>query len=121
MKIFEEGESAKSAEITSRTIELLERNSLVEFDNEEALTRLKEAIEFAEPLRQFEFPEDVKPMYTVLEDETLRLRDDDITEGNCKQDILKNASKLAEEDYFVAPPGNIPITIDENKLDKNSK
>lgn len=38
----------------------------------------------------------------------MRLRDDEVTEGDCKEDILRNAS-LTEEDYFVAPPGNIPL------------
>lgn len=43
----------------------------------------------------------------------LRVREDLNTEGNCKEAILKNAT-LTEEDYFVAPPGNIPI---ENRQD----
>lgn len=32
-----------------------------------------------------------------------------MTQGNCVKDILKNAA-ITEEDYFVAPPGNIPLT-----------
>lgn len=38
----------------------------------------------------------------------LSLRSDVITQGNCQKDILKNAS-ITEDDYFVAPPGNIPL------------
>lgn len=38
----------------------------------------------------------------------LNLREDKITQGNCQKDILKNAT-LTEDDYFVAPPGNIPL------------
>ena len=34
----------------------------------------------------------------------LFLRKDEVTEGNCRDDILQNASKTVEE-YFVAPPG----------------
>lgn len=45
----------------------------------------------------------------------LRVREDQVTEGNCKEDILKNAS-VTEEDYFVAPPGNIPLEGKEHSL-----
>lgn len=38
----------------------------------------------------------------------LSLREDVITAGNCQKDILKNAD-VTEDDYFVAPPGNIPL------------
>jgi aspartyl-tRNA(Asn)/glutamyl-tRNA(Gln) amidotransferase subunit C len=38
----------------------------------------------------------------------LKLRDDEVTDGNIRDDILKNA-RLTEEEYFVAPPGNIPL------------
>ena len=59
-------------------------------------------------------------MYTLLEDETLRLREDIVTEGDCREEILANAAKV-EEDYFVAPPGNIPLKVEEDKYDKDSK
>lgn len=35
---------------------------------------------------------------------TLYLRDDSVTDGFCRDDILKNASVILE-DYYVAPPG----------------
>lgn len=38
----------------------------------------------------------------------LYLRKDDVTEGNCTKELLKNAREKVEE-YFVAPPGNIPL------------
>lgn len=41
----------------------------------------------------------------------LNLRPDEvikITQGNCQKDILRNAA-VVEDDYFVAPPGNIPL------------
>ncbi len=51
-------------------------------------------------------------MFTVLENETLRLREDKVVDGICdKSAVLSNAEKV-EEDYFVAPPGNIPVNID---------
>lgn len=45
----------------------------------------------------------------------MRLREDTITEGYIKADILSNAVKI-EEDYLVAPPGNIPIEDREDLL-----
>jgi len=36
----------------------------------------------------------------------LYLRDDDVTEGNCANELLKNAREKVEE-YFVAPPGTV--------------
>lgn len=39
---------------------------------------------------------------------SLPLRQDLVAEVDCKDTILNN-SKIIEEDYFVAPPGNIPL------------
>lgn len=50
----------------------------------------------------------MEPLYTVLEDQDLYLREDIVNDGNCQDEILSNA-KITEEDYFVAPPGNIPL------------
>lgn len=36
------------------------------------------------------------------------LREDKVTQGNCQKEILKNAA-VTEDDYFVAPIGNIPL------------
>lgn len=38
----------------------------------------------------------------------LYLRDDQVSEGNCRKSIIGSA-KCTEEEYFVAPPGNIPL------------
>lgn len=49
----------------------------------------------------------------------LNLRPDEvikITHGNCQKDILRNAA-VVEDDYFVAPPGNIPLH--EVELERN--
>lgn len=59
--------------------------------------------------------DNVEPLYTVLENYELRLRDDHVTDGNIRQDVLKNA-KLLEEEYFVAPPGNIPLEQETEKI-----
>ncbi|XP_002064796.3 glutamyl-tRNA(Gln) amidotransferase subunit C, mitochondrial [Drosophila willistoni] len=93
--------------IDSKTIQLLERLSLVDLDSEEALKTLKSSIQFAN--RIVDIPtENVPALYTVLEKQQLQLRNDSVTEGNCRQEILRNA-KITDEDYFVSPPGNIPL------------
>ncbi|XP_044590761.1 glutamyl-tRNA(Gln) amidotransferase subunit C, mitochondrial [Cotesia glomerata] len=102
--------SSKEPEIkiSRETIGKLERLSLVDFGNEAGIKRLEAAIKFAEQLRSLKIDDSIKPMYCVLENENLRLRHDKVTDGNYRKKILKNAV-LTEEEYFVAPPGNIPL------------
>ena len=78
---------------------------------------MEEAIAFAEPLQDVDTT-NVEPLYTVLENETLCLRED-INDNNLpsREDILSTAV-LTEEDYFVSPPGNIPLPVDKNKYKK---
>ncbi|NXL83043.1 GATC amidotransferase, partial [Alectura lathami] len=85
----------------------LEHLALVDFRDAEGVERLQEAIRFAEQLREVN-TEGTEPMDSVLEDRCLYLRGDDVTEGNCTEELLKNAREKVEE-YFVAPPGNIPL------------
>lgn len=89
-------------------VELLERLSLVDFSNAEAVTRLEEAVKFASVIMDVDTT-GVAPMVTPLEDVPLRLRPD-IPSMCCVDDILKNAKKT-EEGYFVSPPGNIPLDV----------
>ncbi|XP_042297406.1 glutamyl-tRNA(Gln) amidotransferase subunit C, mitochondrial isoform X1 [Sceloporus undulatus] len=92
------------------TVELLdhlERLALVDFRNWEGVERLEKAIEFAEQLHTVN-TDGIEPMESVLEDRCLYLRDDSVTEGNCAQELLEKAKQTVEE-YFVAPPGNIPL------------
>lgn len=93
--------------IDKGTIEQLEKISLVNFETVEGIEIVEEAIRFADQLFLVN-TEGVKPLTTVLDDTTLALREDVVTEGRCRCDILKNAKKT-EDDYFVAPPGNIPL------------
>lgn len=44
----------------------------------------------------------------MLENHKLELREDVVTDGNIQQDVLKNA-QITEEEYFLAPSGNIPL------------
>ena len=64
--------------------------------------------------------ESVEPLFTLLEDEALRVREDEVTEGDDRRAILSNAA-VTEEDYFVAPPGNIPLRVEEDKYDQQDK
>lgn len=68
---------------------------------------LEDSIEFASKILDIDTT-DIEPLYTVLEDQPLQLRDDVVTDGNIQADILRNA-RITEEEYFVAPPGNIPL------------
>ncbi|KAI4456914.1 hydroxysteroid dehydrogenase-like protein 2 [Holotrichia oblita] len=100
--------------IDAETITLLERLSLVDCANREGIETLEAAIEFADQIHQVDTT-GVEPLITVLEDKPLEVREDKIIEGNCRDDILANASVLQEE-YFVAPPGNIPLEPRKNPL-----
>ncbi|XP_055335190.1 glutamyl-tRNA(Gln) amidotransferase subunit C, mitochondrial-like [Paramacrobiotus metropolitanus] len=98
---------AKAAELTLDTVYHLEQLSLVNFSNQAAIERLASAIRYANRLRDVDIS-GVKPLYSLLENETLDLRPDEITEGNQREDVLRNA-KITMEHYYLAPPGNIPV------------
>ncbi|NXS25052.1 GATC amidotransferase, partial [Mystacornis crossleyi] len=86
----------------------LEHLALVDFRDSEGVERLQKAIQFADQLHEVN-TDGVEPMDSVLEDRwCLYLREDDVTEGNCTKELLENAREKVEE-YFVAPPGNIPL------------
>ncbi|XP_078599881.1 glutamyl-tRNA(Gln) amidotransferase subunit C, mitochondrial [Branchiostoma floridae x Branchiostoma japonicum] len=106
-KEVHESKLPKPTKIDQDTIAHLERLALVDFANKEGIRRLEAAIRFADQMFLVDTT-GVEPMDSVLEDRELYLRDDKVTEGNCKDDILRNAGKVVE-DYFVAPPGNIPL------------
>ncbi|XP_053691123.1 glutamyl-tRNA(Gln) amidotransferase subunit C, mitochondrial [Sabethes cyaneus] len=101
-------------EIDEATVQLLERLSLVDLDSKEAHKILEDSIEFASQILAID-TEGVEPLYTVLEDQKLYLREDLVTDGNIQQDVLKNA-RITEEEYFVAPPGNIPLEQDSDDV-----
>ncbi|XP_039436307.1 glutamyl-tRNA(Gln) amidotransferase subunit C-1, mitochondrial [Culex pipiens pallens] len=99
--------------VDAQTVQLLERLSLVDLDSAEAHRTLEDAIEFASQILSID-TEGVEPLYTVLERERLTLREDRVTDGNIQQDVLRNA-RVTEEEYFVAPPGNIPLEQEPRK------
>ncbi|XP_051489652.1 glutamyl-tRNA(Gln) amidotransferase subunit C, mitochondrial isoform X2 [Apus apus] len=100
--------------VTVEVLEHLEHLALVDFRDAEGVERLRKAIRFADRLHEVN-TDGVEPMDSVLEDRCLYLREDDVTEGNCTKELLKNAREKVEE-YFVAPPGNIPLpTVGEGE------
>uniref|UniRef100_G3SY29 Glutamyl-tRNA(Gln) amidotransferase subunit C, mitochondrial n=1 Tax=Loxodonta africana TaxID=9785 RepID=G3SY29_LOXAF len=92
-----------TGQVTAELIEHLERLALVDFGGREAVARLEKAIAFADRLRGVD-TDGVEPMESVLEDRCLYLRSDNVTEGNCAEELLQNSHRVVEE-YFVAPPG----------------
>ena len=47
---------------------------------------------------------------TLFSFSSVYLREDAITDGNCRDEVMKNAKKT-EEEYYVAPPGRFnPLT-----------
>ncbi|XP_058123633.1 glutamyl-tRNA(Gln) amidotransferase subunit C, mitochondrial [Anopheles ziemanni] len=93
--------------LTDQTVRLLERLSLVNLDSKEAYKTLQDSIEFASRILHIE-TDGVQPLYCVLEQHKLTLRPDIVDDGGCQEEVLKNAA-ITEEEYFVAPPGNIPL------------
>ncbi|XP_035785740.1 glutamyl-tRNA(Gln) amidotransferase subunit C, mitochondrial-like isoform X2 [Anopheles albimanus] len=100
--------------IDRQTVQLLERLSLVDLETNDALETLGDSIGFASRILAID-TEGVEPLYTVLEREKLSLREDVLNDGNQQADVLRNAA-VTEEEYFVAPPGNIPLESHENSL-----
>lgn len=93
--------------VDTKTIQLLERLALVNLDGDGALQTLRSSIQFAKKIETIQ-TNNKKPLYVVLENCPLYLRNDEVNDGNCRDDILRNA-KLIEDDYFISPPGNIPL------------
>ncbi|XP_055699588.1 glutamyl-tRNA(Gln) amidotransferase subunit C, mitochondrial [Phlebotomus papatasi] len=114
IEIPESGKTVPKISIDEDTIHLLERLSLVNIDSKEALKIVEDSITFADKILDIN-TEGVEPLYTVLEDCDLELREDKVTDGNIREEVLKNAS-VTEEEYFVAPPGNIPLEQDKKSL-----
>ncbi|XP_053466112.1 glutamyl-tRNA(Gln) amidotransferase subunit C, mitochondrial [Ictalurus furcatus] len=94
-------------------VDKLERLALVDFGSQEGVKCLEKAIRFADQLHVVD-TEGVEPMDSVLEDRALYLREDTVTEGNCAEELLR-LSRSTEEEYFVAPPGNIPLPKREER------
>lgn len=53
---------------------------------------------------------------TVLPSRNLNLRPDKVNDGNIREEILRNAV-VTEEEYFVAPPGNVVVEKELKNFD----
>ncbi|XP_017307165.1 glutamyl-tRNA(Gln) amidotransferase subunit C, mitochondrial isoform X2 [Ictalurus punctatus] len=113
MSSSQSGSISKPTKVSVDLVDKLERLALVDFGSQEGVECLEKAIRFADQLHVVE-TEGVEPMDSVLEDRTLYLREDTVTEGNCAEELLR-LSRSTEEEYFVAPPGNIPLPKREER------
>lgn len=105
--IKEQVEADTSAPVINQsTINKLEQLSLLNFNHEDSLSILEGAIKFTEDLRVAEIDENVEPMYSPSEKESIPLREDRVEPNASRKEILKNAAVL-EEEYFVAPLNKI--------------
>lgn len=94
--------------LDNSTINLLERLALVNFGSEKSKEVLQDAIQFADQIHSVN-TDHVKPLVNVLDSEhATPLRDDVVNMDNSMQDVMMNA-KHVEEDYYVAPPSNVPL------------
>lgn len=80
----------------------------------EALRNLQDSIEFASKILHVDTA-GLEPMYFVHEDQYIELRDDVVTEGNIREELLKNAP-VNDDVCFVAPPGNISVELEEQEF-----
>ncbi|XP_026198110.1 glutamyl-tRNA(Gln) amidotransferase subunit C, mitochondrial [Anabas testudineus] len=100
-------------QIPADLVDKLERLALVDFRTKQGLACLEKAIRFADQLHVVD-TSGVEPMDSVLEDRALYLRNDTVMEGDCGEELLQ-LSKNTVEEYFVAPPGNIPLPQREER------
>ncbi|XP_074527298.1 glutamyl-tRNA(Gln) amidotransferase subunit C, mitochondrial [Halichoeres trimaculatus] len=109
------------SQIPADLVDKLERLALVDFRTKQGLDCLEKAIRFADQLHVVNTT-GVEPMDSVLEDRALYLRGDAETDGDCADELLQ-LSKNTVEEYFVAPPGNIPLPQREERtaMLKNSE
>ncbi|XP_030646896.1 glutamyl-tRNA(Gln) amidotransferase subunit C, mitochondrial [Chanos chanos] len=116
-----ENELPPPTHVPADLVDKLERLALVDFRNQEGLDCLDKAIRFADQLHVVN-TEGVEPMDSVLEDRALYLRNDTVGDGQCTEELLQLAKSTVEE-YFVAPPGNIPLPKREERtaMLKNSE
>ncbi|XP_044052859.1 glutamyl-tRNA(Gln) amidotransferase subunit C, mitochondrial [Siniperca chuatsi] len=101
------------AQIPADLVDKLERLALVDFRTKQGVACLEKAVRFVDQLHVVD-TSGVEPMDSVLEDRALNLRDDAVVEGDCAEELLQLSRNTVEE-YFVAPPGNIPLPKREER------
>ncbi|XP_063050620.1 glutamyl-tRNA(Gln) amidotransferase subunit C, mitochondrial [Engraulis encrasicolus] len=106
-------EMTQHIQVPGEIVDKLERLALVDFQNQEGVECLEKAIQFADQLHSVATA-GVEPMDSVLFDRSMHLRQDSISEGECAEALL-TLSKQVVDEYFVAPPGNIPLVKNEDR------
>ena len=95
-------ENAMSVDkFTVSRIAQLARINVSEQDLDVLADELSKIVGWVEQLDEVN-TEGVPPMSSTVENIVLRQRDDVVTDGDCKSDILKNASQT-DKGYFVMP------------------
>ncbi|KAM9810661.1 glutamyl-tRNA(Gln) amidotransferase subunit C, mitochondrial [Neosynchiropus ocellatus] len=102
-----ESQLPPATRVPADLVDKLERLALVDFRTKQGVECLEKAIRFVDQLHVVD-TSGVEPMDSVLEDRSLRLRDDAVIEGDLAARLLQLSTQTVEE-YFVAPPGNIPL------------
>jgi len=85
---------------TVRRIAHLARIEVPEDELDGLTGELSRILEWIGQLREVD-TEDVEPMWRVM-DITPHLREDEVTDGNCREAILRNAPRR-HDGYFVVP------------------
>lgn len=85
---------------TVKRVAFLSRLKIEDDKTEAAKEEFNKILQWIEELNEIN-TDDVEPLISV-NDINLRTRNDEVTAGNCREDILKNAPS-AEYDYFAVP------------------
>jgi aspartyl-tRNA(Asn)/glutamyl-tRNA(Gln) amidotransferase subunit C len=83
-----------------RHIANLARIAMSEVELERLVPELNNILGWVEQLGEVD-TDGVEPLATVV-DQKLRLRDDAVTDGNCREEVLANAP-VAEHGFFAVP------------------
>ena len=95
-------------EVTAGVVQHLERLSLVDFADRRGVERLEEAVRLARLVEGVDTA-GVEPLYSTLAAETLALGPDTALPPRCRAQLMAVAA-LTEEEYYVAPVGNVPLS-----------
>lgn len=96
-------------EVAGSMVHTLERLSLVDFADRGGVARLGEAVRLAAAVVAADTAA-VEPLYSTLEQETLALRPDAAEAPGCRAELMATAA-VTEEDYYLAPTGNVPLSV----------
>ncbi|KAF6027250.1 GATC [Bugula neritina] len=107
-KTVPKSDDYQTPELSDELLRYIERTSLVKFSNEDGIKQLQDAIEFASQIGDVD-TDGVEPLYSLHETEVAYLREDEVTEGDRREELLSQAAISVEELYFSAPPGNVPL------------